>query len=205
VGSHSGGGHFPREVLRPFRTRNQLNQCSGEKEKEGKTMSPSIKQKKAIPVFLVALVLACFAILRSAQAGQPPDIQNVNVLPPPPPPFQRPLDITMESGRTSSSASVVIPAGKTVVVEFVSARALLPAGEQLVRFVLFTPDFVHPIGTADLLWNFQASNGNTDFFVTSQQIRLYGRDRLEAAVFRDVGAGTAVIRVNVIGYLVNTP
>ena len=168
-------------------------------------MSPSIKQKKAIPVFLVALVLACFAILRSAQAGQPPDIQNVNVLPPPPQPFQRPLDITMESGQTSSSASVPIPAGKTVVVEFVSARAVFPAGEQLVRFVLFTPNFINPMGTADLLWNFQASNGNTDFFVTSQQIRLYGRDRLEAVVSRDVGAGAAVIRANVIGYLVNTP
>jgi hypothetical protein len=168
-------------------------------------MSPSIEQKKAIPVFLVALVLACFTILRSAQAGQPPDIQNVNVLPPPPPPFQRSLIITLESGQTSSSDSVGIPAGKTVVVEFVSARALFPAGEQLMRFVLFTPGFVNPSGTADLLWNFQASNGNTDFFVTSQQIRLYGRDRLEAAVFRDVGAGTAQVRVNVIGYLVNTP
>ena len=34
-------------------------------------MSPSIKQKTAIPVFLAVLVVACFAILGSAQAAEP--------------------------------------------------------------------------------------------------------------------------------------
>jgi hypothetical protein len=69
--------------------------------------------------------------------------------------------------------------------------------------------YFQPSGvSAALLWNFQASNVlgfNADIFVASQQIRLYAKDEIFIAVQRDVGAGNAIISVNVIGYLVNTP
>src|SRR6266480_4168789 len=120
-------------------------------------MSPSIKQKKAIPVFLVALVLACFAISRSAQAAQPSDIQNVNVFNTPFPVF---LIIGIDPGKTGTGDSVDIPAGKTLVVEFVSVYGVVPAGEQLTRLTLTSP----ASGGADLLWNFQASARDRDIF-----------------------------------------
>ena len=51
-------------VLRHFRTRNHLDQRSGRKEKEGRTMNSSI-QKKSDSTILVAL--ACFALSRRAK------------------------------------------------------------------------------------------------------------------------------------------
>ena len=162
-------------------------------------MSPSIKQKKAIPVFLVALVLACFAISRSAQAAQPLDIQNVNVFNTP---FQRLVIVELFPGENLKQESVTIPAGKTLVVEFVSVEAHLPAGEQPI-ICSFTADNLAAI--ARVFMNFQASTSVTDFFIGSQQIRLYAKDRLIFAIRRDVGAGKAEIVANVVGYLVNTP
>jgi hypothetical protein len=68
-GSESGGGLFPRWVLRPFRTRNQLNQLSGEKEEE--PMNP-LTQFKKIPILklLIALAVVCFGLLMSNSLAQ---------------------------------------------------------------------------------------------------------------------------------------
>jgi hypothetical protein len=54
------------------------------------------------------------------------------------------------------------------------------------------------------LMTVQTSN-DRDIFVGSQQIRLYAKDFVQTMVGRDVGAGSARILVDVIGYLVNTP
>jgi ABC-type sugar transport system substrate-binding protein len=93
-------------------------------------MSPSIKQKTAIPVFLVALVLACFAISRSAQAAEPSGIQSVSQFNPP---FRQRITISMDHGTNFAARQFALPAGKTLVVEFVSAEASLPAGEQPIE------------------------------------------------------------------------
>ena len=160
-------------------------------------MSPSIKQKKA-SLFLVALVLACFAISRSIQAAQPPDIQNVFNTP-----FQRRLVIDLPPGLLGRGEVVAIPAGKTLVVEFVSVKADFPAGEQPIAFFLETDGGQYI--AVDLFMNFQASADDRDAFVGSQQIRLYAKNRLGLVVHRDVGAGAARIFASFIGYLVNTP
>ncbi len=89
-------------------------------------MIASIKQKKTIPVFLVALVLACFAISRSVQAAQPPNVQNVNEFNTP---FQREFFIEIPPGLNFGAADVAIPLDKTLVVEFVSVSGNFPAGE----------------------------------------------------------------------------
>jgi hypothetical protein len=160
-------------------------------------MSPSIKQKTAISVFLVALVLACFAISRSVQAAQPLDVQNVNVFNTP---FQQIFSVELMPDQTAGEDTVDIPAGKTLVVEFVSARSRCPAGEQLILLELGSNG-----AFADLLWNFQASTNDKDFFVASQQIRLYAKHSLRMTVARDVGVGFGRVNGSVIGYLVNTP
>jgi hypothetical protein len=69
-GSDQVEAPLPRQVLRLFRTRNQLNQHSGEKRKERRTMNPSIQLKKPIPLFLVAL--ACLALSPRLRAVDPP-------------------------------------------------------------------------------------------------------------------------------------
>ena len=166
-------------------------------------MSPSFKQKK-IPAFLVALVLACFAISRGVQAAQPPDIQNVNEFNTP---FQRTFFFHLINGELeANSVTIDIPAGKTLVVEYVSAYVELAPGEHPVA-LYFISSFGAGGVRASLFLNFQASTNNADFFVASQQIRLYvtpGQNLL-AHFRRDVDAGFAGITATVIGYLVNTP
>jgi hypothetical protein len=98
-------------------------------------MSPSIKQKTAIPVFLVAIVLACFAILRSVQAAEPNGIQAVNIFNMP---FQRDGFAIIRPGGGFDNVVFDIPAGKTLVVEFVSVFGDFPAGEQATQLSIST-------------------------------------------------------------------
>jgi hypothetical protein len=168
-------------------------------------MNPLIHLKRATSVFLATLVLACFAISGSAQAAQPPGIQDVNVFNTP---FQHVFFEQLPPGMFTVSPSVEIPAGKTLVVEYVSADVRLPAGEQPVTLQFASRRPVEGRGRiVSLFLNFQASTNDRDFFVGSQQIRLYvspGQD-LSMEFTRDVSAGTATIIATVIGYLVNTP
>ena len=170
-------------------------------------MSPSIKPKKAIPLFLVALVLACFAISRSAQAAEPSGIQNVSQFNPP---FRRSVGLFMDSGVIFDARQFALPAGKTLVVEFVSATTSMPAGEQpiLLRISSLEPIRLRATSEQDLLWNFVGPvNGQRDFFIASQQIRLYAveGELIEIAASRNASEGFASISVNVTGYLVTTP
>ena len=165
-------------------------------------MSPSLKQKKAIPVFLVALLLACFAISTSVQAAQPPSIQNVNEFNTP---FADSFSIRLFPGDCCGDGTIFIPEGKTLVVEFVSVRAPLPAGEQLVVVRFSGGDARGRDATVNLFMDLQASAFNRDLFVGSQQIRLYATDGLRYGVQRDVDEGDVLITGSVIGYLVNTP
>jgi hypothetical protein len=164
-------------------------------------MSPSVKQKTAIPVFLVTLVLACFAISRSAQAAEPSGIQNVSQFNTP---FQRTFSVGIPPGTDLGDAVVNIPAGKTLVVEFVSVLGTFPAGEHPVVTAFELSNGVR----ANVFMNFQASSilfCDRDVFVGSQQMRLYAKDQLRMVVIRDLTAGAAHINGDVIGYLVDTP
>jgi len=60
---------FPRYVLRLFQNLQLQNQHGG--EQQGRTMNPLIQLKQTPPVFLVALLLACFAIPQSVHAVVP--------------------------------------------------------------------------------------------------------------------------------------
>jgi len=142
-------------------------------------------------------VLAHFAILRSAQAAQSPGIQNVNEFNTP---FQRTFHLQIDTDRFADTEYFDIPAGKTLVVEFVSAKADLPAGEQPINLAILSPNFVH-----SLIWNFQGSENEKDIFVGAQQIRLYAVDQIGVTVSRNNSEGFASINAHVTGYLVNTP
>src|SRR4029453_3721161 len=68
-GSESGGGHFPRQVLRLLQTRNSRNVTK--RGRKGRTMHPLIQLKQKTSLFLIALLLACFGLLPRAQAVVP--------------------------------------------------------------------------------------------------------------------------------------
>jgi hypothetical protein len=152
-------------------------------------MSPWIKQKAAVPVVLVALMLAWSAISRSVQAAE------FNT------PFQREFGMRLDPGQIGGEDHVTIPAGKTLVVEFVSAFTELPAGEQPIRLAIESGFGA----VVELLSNFAASGRARDVFITSQQIRLYARGQITIGFNRDVTTGEAAVFGHVIGYLVDTP
>src|SRR6266480_697583 len=56
----------------PFPDPQSYKQRSGENEKEGRTMNPSIQFKTTTMPFLIAFALACFGPLPSTQALAPP-------------------------------------------------------------------------------------------------------------------------------------
>jgi hypothetical protein len=169
-------------------------------------MSPTIKQKKAVPVFLVVLVLACLAVLRGAQAAQPPDIQNVNEFNPP---YRHTFSYRMEPGVNFATDNIALPAGKTLVVEFVSARILLPAGEQPTSLTITSvQESGLDTSAHDLLWNFVAPvEGQRDLFIASQQIRFYvvEGEHIEISCSRNTSEGFAIGHGHITGYLVTTP
>jgi hypothetical protein len=170
-------------------------------------MSPSLKQKKAIPVFPVALVLACFAISRSAQAAEPSGVQNVSQFNPP---YRHSFSLFMNEGEFGATQKIALPAGKTLVVEFVSARAELPAGEQpiLLRIESLGGLLERETSLHDLLWNFVGRvAGQRDVFIASQQIRFYAveGELIEISATRNTGEGFFGANVDITGYLVTTP
>jgi hypothetical protein len=69
-GSESGGGPSSRQVLRLFRTRHSRNLTN--REKRGRTMKSLIQRKKATPLFVVTLLLACFGLTPLSRAVMPP-------------------------------------------------------------------------------------------------------------------------------------
>jgi hypothetical protein len=134
-----------------------------------------------------------FTKCASGSATGCPNVNGFNT------PFQRGFFINIQPGETAASQDITIPDGKTLVVEFVSAFGNLPAGEQPLALNIAQS------AIAFLVWNFQASANDRDFFVASQQIRFYAKNQLRVNVDRDVTAGSATVHGTVIGYLVNTP
>jgi hypothetical protein len=63
----SGGASFPARFFASFRDPHSTESTQRGKEKEERTMNPSIQLRKAIPLFLVAL--ACFALLPAARTA----------------------------------------------------------------------------------------------------------------------------------------
>src|SRR5206468_1450784 len=68
-GSESGGGQFPARFFAPSGPAIAESTQRGKGKKE--PMNPLIQLKKATPLFLIPLVLACFVLLPRAQAQAP--------------------------------------------------------------------------------------------------------------------------------------
>lgn len=70
-GSESGGEHLPRSVFWPLPDLHSWNQHSGEAERQY-PVNPLIQLERATPVSVITLLLACFGLLNTAQAVNPP-------------------------------------------------------------------------------------------------------------------------------------
>jgi hypothetical protein len=108
----------------------------------------------------------------------------------------------------STVSVAIVPAGKRLVIEFISATGQVPAGQHVVAWQINT--IAPPFGGAvhDLLVHEQPAFVNGDaLFRASQQVRLYANpgSEVRALLTRDDSVGQGQFTVTISGYLVDVP
>jgi hypothetical protein len=125
-------------------------------------------------------------------------------------PFQQELFISTPEGLLGGQQSFIVPAGKRLVIEFVSFGVTWPTGQATTRVFI---EVCNSTGNACpinyyLPASFQANEfGGDSFFVASSPTRLYADPGSEVtvAVRRNVTTGTGLATVGVSGHLVTLP
>lgn len=122
-------------------------------------------------------------------------------------PFQSSVDISLPAGTGGQNAFVQVPAGKRLVIEYVSGDALMPTGQKCLLSVLTllagqTTATQHRLETVAL-----GKFGATDHFRAAQVVRLYADPGTTVTLRadRDLATGTATARMSLSGKLVAVP
>ena len=124
-------------------------------------------------------------------------------------PFQKTALLTQSPGTNASSLTIAtVPAGKRLVIEFISASGQVPPGQHVESWPVMT--VAPPTGGAqhELLVNAQPPAVIGDaLFRASQQVRLYADSgsTVQTIIRRNSGAGSATYLMTVSGYLVDVP
>ena len=130
------------------------------------------------------------------------DTQNAYTFPKEP--FQQEVTIKFPAGQREAFGSVSIPGGKRLVIEHVSARLTLPAGQKIFESRITT---LQNAGGAEgyhyLSTNAEGSYSGSDFFSISQSLRLYTAGYAKFSFFRSDTAQTGLVNATVSGYLVD--
>jgi hypothetical protein len=120
-------------------------------------------------------------------------------------PFQSTVTLEMDTGQLQDFQSLVVPPGRRLVIEHVSAHAALPNGQAVFQLRL---DVAEAAGGA-LLSHFlvlepQGSRlGIGDYFAASQAVRLYAVGSARAAAFRTADAGFGFVELTISGFVVD--
>jgi|SRR5262249_54854649 len=118
--------------------------------------------------------------------------------------FQTDLTVLMREGISSDDAGMMVPAGKRLVIEYVSGRAELPAGQFLNTVALSThvssSQVVHYVQPTLL-----GANPTDAFFSIGQLVKIYADPGIEVHFIlrRSSSTGSASARVSLSGYLVD--
>jgi hypothetical protein len=176
--------------------------------------------KQALAVLGTVVVIAVIALLvapKTAHALVATLVQVANTSANPVPtqdtenparsPFQKELDFLITDGTIAATASFAVPAGKALVIDFVSGAAFQPAGETMRNYEIITTvngvDAVHSFAPGQITAD---AGGGTDQF-TSQPAVIYA-DQGSIVSFIAVRAqatGLTSGSVTVSGHLVNAP
>jgi hypothetical protein len=118
--------------------------------------------------------------------------------------FQQKLNFNLADGFSEVCMPIAtVPAGKRLVIEYVSARVTIPGGHKLRAMNVFTNlngDFAyhHLMPTPTGVFN---------EYVVGQQVRLYAdpNTQVNICASRDNGDGIAPVLATISGYLVDLP
>ena len=122
-------------------------------------------------------------------------------------PFQISLPLSLPNGTGGQNAAFQVPAGKRLVIEYVSGDALMPTGQKCL-FSIFTSLAGQATGTQHVLETVALGKfGATDQFRTAQVVRLYADPGTNVTLRadRDLATGTATARMSLAGQLVAVP
>lgn len=118
-------------------------------------------------------------------------------------PFQTSVNFNQAPLSNASLVDVAtVPAGKRLVIEFVSVNAQIPAGQRMTGISLMAPRQFY------LLVNEQPpSAGGDAIFRAVQQLRLYASSgsTVQIGVFRSGNSGTGQFQVALSGYFEDAP
>ena len=158
--------------------------------------------------FVVVLVLANF----TASQGAPPTTSTLvltrNVDEPARNAFQTGVHITIPHAQSSNFAPLAVPAGKRLVVEFVSVHGNVLHGRTLLVHVSASGD----VGAVnhEIALNDPRPLGN-DIYTASQPVRIYAEPNA-GLVFRALHSGAlsgpeidSEVSINISGYFVDVP
>jgi hypothetical protein len=114
-------------------------------------------------------------------------------------PFFGHIQLVATAGEFNKSASVDIPAGKMLVVEFTSAFA--DGGDALVQLSIADGASGN---THFLAWNLPVGC-NCAAYTVSEQIRMYATSSIVMGIIRGTANGETDVTGSVTGYLVDAP
>jgi hypothetical protein len=118
--------------------------------------------------------------------------------------FQQKLNFNLADGFSEVCMPIAtVPAGKRLVIEYVSAKVTIPGGHKLRALNVFTNL------NGDFAYHFLAPTPTGVFneYVAAQQLRLYAdpNTQVNICASRDNGDGIAPVQATISGYLVDLP
>jgi hypothetical protein len=120
-------------------------------------------------------------------------------------PFQAQGNAELADGVNSELFELAqVPAGKRLVIEYVSATSVVPAGQRIVDFLVIVRQGNVGMGHAVPI-QFQGSAGVTDWLAAGEPTRLYADagTTVRAFLLRTDTSGQANVMVRISGYLVD--
>jgi len=116
-------------------------------------------------------------------------------------PFQATVNISLAPGHGGENGWVNVPAGKRLVIEFVSGEAFMPTGQKALFGIVVqnaSGTVRHYLGTHAV-----GSFGGQDYFWVSTPAKFYAdaATKVDLRADRDLTTGTATFRLSLSGYL----
>ena len=122
-------------------------------------------------------------------------------------PFQANVEISLPPGTGGQNGFVTVPAGKRLVIEYVSGQAFLPSGQKALFSVI-----VSLKGQSTGTWHYLESTvvgpfGSQDCFQCGRMVRLYADAGATVMLRtdRDLATDTGLSRMTLSGHLVSVP
>ena len=122
-------------------------------------------------------------------------------------PYVKTVSFNIESGTTQNNASIAIPEGKRLIIEFISARAQGPAGQKFIAQIQTSVARTEsPRGIYWLVFFPQGTFSTIDVFTASQPTHIFAEPVYPPVQFvatRTSLTGTAFVEATITGRLVN--